>query len=277
MTTAPLRDLNDGRTMPALGFGTYGLRGPEAPDLMVEALESGYRLLDTATRYENEAEVGRAVASSGLPRDELFVTTKLPGSEHGRATARPALEASLERLGLDHVDLYLIHWPLPRIGRYVETWEALVELRDAGLARSIGVSNFLPEHLDAILAATGVAPAVNQVELHPYLPQPEQRRADAALGTVTQSWSPLGRKSDLLDSPVVREVAERHGCEAGQVVLRWHLQLGAAPIPKSATPSRFRSNLAIFDLELEEQDMDDLAGLATGERLGGDPAEHEEF
>jgi 2,5-diketo-D-gluconate reductase A len=273
-TTAPLLALNDGHTMPQLGFGTYSI---DDAALMAEAVQSGYRLLDTATRYENERAVGEAVATCGIAREELFVTTKLPGSEHGRDTARPALEASLERLGLEFVDLYLIHWPLPRVGKYVETWEALVELREAGLARSIGTSNFLPEHLDAIVDSTGVAPAVNQVELHPLLPQATQREADAALGTITQSWSPLGRKTDLLDSPVLHAIAEKHGCTPGQVVLRWHTQIGAAPIPKSATPERFRANLRIFDLLLDEEDMAQVATLETGVRAGGDPAVHEEF
>lgn len=277
MTTDHTVTLSDGRTMPRLGFGTYGLRGQDAPGLMVQALEAGYRLLDTATRYENEVEVGTAVRDSGLPRDEVFVTTKLPGSEHGRDTARPALEASLERLGLDHVDLYLIHWPLPRVDRYVETWEALVELREAGLARSIGVSNFLPGHLDRIVAATGVAPAVNQVELHPYLPQVEQRAADASHGTATQSWTPLGRKTSLLDEPALREVAERHDADPGQVVLAWHLAVGANPIPKSATPARFTGNLRALDLTLSDADVAAIDALATGRRIGGDPAVHEEF
>ncbi|MGJ9412078.1 aldo/keto reductase [Aeromicrobium sp. CF4.19] len=274
MTSAPLIDLNDGRTMPVLGFGTYSI---DDPGVMTEAIESGYRLLDTATRYENERAVGRAVADAGVSREDLFITTKLPGSEHGRDTPRAALEASLERLGLDHVDLYLIHWPLPRVGKFLPTWEALVELREAGLTRSIGVSNFLPDHLETIVDATGVAPAVNQVELHPYLPQAVQREADARHGTVTQSWSPLGRKSDLLDHPVLQRIGQKHGLEPGPVVLRWHTQIGAAPIPKSATPERFRANLGIFDVTLDEEDMAAIAALETGERLGGDPAEHEEF
>ena len=273
-TTAPLLELNDGRSMPQLGFGTYSIHDVE---LLGEAIESGYRLLDTATRYENEREVGRAVAQTSVPRDELFVTTKLAGRDHGRENARPALEASLQRLGLDHVDLYLIHWPLPNVGRFVETWEALIELREAGLTGSIGVSNFLPEHLDAIVGSTGVAPAVNQVELHPYFPQAAQREADASHETITQSWSPLARGTNLLESPVLRSIGEKYGLEPGQVVLRWHTQIGAAPIPKSATPERFRKNLAVFDVTLEEAAMNDIAALATGVRVGGDPADHEEF
>ncbi|WP_375003225.1 aldo/keto reductase [Aeromicrobium sp. CTD01-1L150] len=272
--TAPLLELNDGHSMPQLGFGTYSIHDV---DLLGEAIESGYRLLDTATRYENEAEVGRAIAQASVPRDELFVTTKLAGRDHGRENVRPALQASLERLGLDQVDLYLIHWPLPNVGKFVETWEALVDLREAGLARSIGVSNFLPEHLDAIVGATGVAPAVNQVELHPYFPQAAQRQADASRGTVTQSWSPLGRGTNLLESPVLRSIGEKYGLGPGQVVLRWHTQIGAAPIPKSATPERIRTNLSIFDVTLDEAAMNDIAALETGVRVGGDPAVHEEF
>ena len=275
--TAPLIDLNDGHRMPTLGFGTYSLRGPEAVELVLQAIGAGYRLLDTATRYENEDEVGAAVARSGLARDELFVTTKLPGSAHGSSEPRAALESSLSRLGLDHVDLYLIHWPNPLEDKYVETWAALVELRDAGLARSIGVSNFLPEHLDRIVEATGVAPAVNQVELHPYLPQVAQRGADAERDIVTQSWTPLGRGTDLLTEPVVVQVAEKHGVTPAQAVLRWHVDVGAAPIPKSATPERFRQNLDVFDFTLDTDDLTAFASLRTDTRIGGDPRSHQEF
>ncbi len=275
--TAPLLDLNDGHRMPTLGFGTYSLRGPEAVELMLEAIEAGYRLLDTATRYENEDEVGAAVARSGLAREELFVTTKLPGDAHGTDAPRVALESSLERLGLDHVDLYLIHWLNPLEDRYVETWAALVALREAGLARSIGVSNFLPEHLDRIVEATGVAPAVNQVELHPYLPQVAQRGADAERDVVTQSWTPLGRGTDLLAEPVVTRVAEKHGVTPAQAVLRWHVDVGAAPIPKSATPERFRRNLDVFAFALDTDDLTAFESLRTDVRIGGDPRTHQEF
>lgn len=274
MDTAPLLELNDGRQMPVLGFGTYSIKDPQ---IFVEAIDTGYRLLDTATRYENETEVGRGIADSPVSRDELFITTKLPGNAHGSQGPRIELTASLERLGIDHVDLYLIHWPLPRVDKYVETWQAMIELRDEGLARSIGVSNFLPEHLDRLVAETGVTPAVNQVELHPYFPQAEQRAADEGYDIVTQSWTPLGRGSDLLDNPVLTEIGARHGKSPAQVVLRWHTQIGAAPIPKSATPERFRSNLAIFDFELDQDDLDRIGTLDTGQRIGGDPRTHEEF
>ena len=269
--TAPLLDLNDGRRMPALGYGTYKIRGPEAPALIGEAIDAGYRLLDTATRYDNEVEVGAAVRASTVPRDELFVTSKLPGADHGFDEAMRSVEGSLERLGLDRLDLFLIHWPQPPIDRYVETWKAFVRMREEGTVSSIGVSNFLPEHLDRLVDETGVAPAVNQVELHPFLPQREQRAADASHGTVTQSWTPLGRRTELLDRPEITETAEKHGRTPAQVVLRWHLDVGAAPIPKSATPERFRSNLDVFDFSLDADDLDRIATLETGRRIGGDP------
>lgn len=259
--------------MPALGFGTYSVDGPDAPALIGQAIDSGYRLLDTATRYDNEAEVGEAVRSSSVSRDELFVTSKLPGAGHGYDKALRSFEGSLARLELDRLDLFLIHWPQPPIDKYVETWQAFIRLRDEGAVTSIGVSNFLPEHLDRIVAETDVAPAVNQVEMHPFLPQADQRAANARHGTVTQSWTPLGRGSDLLERTEITEIAGKHGRSPAQVVLRWHRELGAVPIPKSATPERFRSNLDIFDFELDADDLDHIATLETGERLGGDPAD----
>ena len=270
--TAPPLELNDGRQMPALGFGTYKIYGPDAPALIGAAIDAGYRLLDTATRYDNEVEVGEAVRASSVPRDELFVTNKLPGADHGYDEAMRSVEGSLERLGLDRLDLFLIHWPQPPINRFVETWKAFIRMREQGTVNSIGVSNFLPEHLDRLVDETGVAPAVNQVELHPFLPQDEQRAADASHGTVTQSWTPLGRRTELLDRPEITETAEKHGRTPAQVVLRWHLDVGAAPIPKSATPERFRSNLDVFDFELDADDLDRIASLETGRRIGGDPA-----
>ncbi|MBC7630598.1 aldo/keto reductase [Aeromicrobium sp.] len=273
MTTAPVLTLNDGHLMPALGFGSYSIKDP---DLFTEAIASGYRLLDTAKSYGNEAEVGRGVAQSSIPRDDVFITTKLPGTDHGTDAPQQSLEGSLERLGVDHVDLYLIHWPLPRIDKYVETWQALIKLRDQGLTRSIGVSNFLPEHLDRIIAETGVAPAVNQVELHPYLTQTAQRSAHEKHAIITQSWTPLGRGTGLLEEPVLLQIADKHGVTPGQVVLRWHTQIGAAPIPKSATPERFRSNLNSFAFTLDDDDLAAIATLDNGHRIGGDPAVYEE-
>jgi diketogulonate reductase-like aldo/keto reductase len=271
--TAPLIELNDGRQMPALGFGTYTITGPDAPALIGSAIDAGYRLLDTATRYENEAEVGEAVRAASVPRDDLFVTSKLPGADHGYDAALTSVEGSLERLGLDRLDLFLIHWPQPQINQYVETWKAFIRMREEGMVSSIGVSNFLPEHLDRIVAETGVAPAVNQVELHPFLPQREQREADSRHGTVTQSWTPLGRGTHLLERHEITETADKHARTPAQVVLRWHLQIGAAPIPKSATPERFRRNLDVFDFELDADDLERIATLENGRRIGGDPAD----
>ena len=259
--------------MPSLGFGTYSISGPDAPALIGSAIDAGYRLLDTATRYENEAEVGEAVRASSVPRDDLFVTSKLPGADHGYDAALRSVEGSLERLGLDRLDLFLIHWPQPPIDQYVETWKAFIRMRDEGTVSSIGVSNFLPEHLDRIVGETGVAPAVNQVELHPFLPQHEQRTADARHGTVTQSWTPLGRGTSLLERHEITETAFKHSRTPAQVVLRWHLQIGAAPIPKSATPERFRSNLDVFDFELDEDELERIGSLENGHRIGGDPVD----
>jgi 2,5-diketo-D-gluconate reductase A len=266
--------LRDGHTIPVIGFGTYAIADPA---LLVRAIETGYRLLDTASSYGNEREVGEAVASSPVPRNELFVTTKLRGRDQGREKVRPALEASLARLRLDYVDLFLIHWPLPRLGAYVESWEAMIDLRDAGLIRSIGVSNFLPEHLDRLVAETGEVPVVNQIELHPYLPQEEQRAYHSAHRVLTQSWSPLGRKSSLLQEGKLADIAAKHDASTAQVVLAWHRALGAVPIPKSSTPSRFADNLTSVGLELDADDLEAIATLADGKRIGGDPSTHEEF
>ncbi|UPK74260.1 aldo/keto reductase [Nocardioidaceae bacterium SCSIO 66511] len=270
-------EMNDGRTMPAIGFGTWPLKGAAGTTAVRTAIESGYRLIDTAAKYENEDAVGRAIAESGVPRADLFVTTKLRGDEQGYDSAIRACESSLERLGLDYVDLYLIHWPLPRVNAYVASWRALLALQERGLVRSVGVSNFTAAHLDRIVAETGVTPAVNQIELHPFFPQAEQRAYDTEHGIVTQSWSPLGRGSDLLESRVITEIAEAHGATAGQVVLAWHLAIGAAPIPKSADPERMRANLAAAELTLTPADLEAIAGLDDGRRLGGDPDSHEEF
>ena len=271
--TAPELDLNDKQRMPVLGFGTWQIAGPDAPAIIGEAIDAGYRLIDTATRYDNETEVGEAVRASSVPRDELFVTSKLPGADHGYDEALRSVDGSLGRLGLDRLDLFLIHWPQPPIGKYVETWRAFIRMREEGTVSSIGVSNFLPEHLDRIVAETDVPPAVNQVELHPFLPQQEQRAADARHGTITQSWTPLGRGTELLDRPEITETADKHGRTPAQVVLRWHIQIGAAPIPKSATPERFRSNLDVFDFELDADDLDRIATLENGRRIGGDPVD----
>ena len=274
-TMIPLLTMNDGNRIPALGLGTWPMN-EEAPDAVRTALELGYRLIDTAARYENEEAVGRGIAESGVPRDEIVVTTKLRGQDQGYESALRAFETSRRKLGLDYVDLYLIHWPLPRVDKYVDSWRAVVKLRDEGVVRSIGVSNFTAAHLDRIVAETDVAPAVNQIELHPYFTQPELRAANAERTVLTQSWSPLARSAALLSEPVLEQIAARHDVETSQVVLRWHVQLGVLPIPKSASPVRQRSNLEVFGFELSESEMGQISALQRG-RQGGDPDTHEEF
>ncbi|HEV7277517.1 MAG TPA: aldo/keto reductase [Devosiaceae bacterium] len=271
--------LNDGTTLPAIGLGTYGLRGLAGAEGMAAALGEGYRLLDSAVNYENEGAVGRAVRSSGVPREEVRVTSKLPGRHHRKAAAIIALEESLLRTGLDYLDLYLIHWPNPSQGLYVEAWEAMIEARQRGLVRSIGVSNFLPEHLDLLIEQTGVTPSVNQIELHPYFNQPVQRASDRERGILTQAWTPIGKGTALLDEAQVRAVARKHGRTPAQTVLRWHLQLGVMPIPKSATPARRVENLDIEGFSLDDDDMRLIGELTKpdGRLFDGDPATHEEF
>ncbi|WP_327394024.1 aldo/keto reductase [Streptomyces phaeochromogenes] len=276
MISIPVHTLNDGTRFPAIGLGTWPMSDAEAEGAVAEGLRLGYRLVDTATNYRNEAGVGLGVARSGVPREELVVTTKLPGRHHGYEETLASFEESRARLGLDYVDLYLIHWPLPRVGKYVGSWRAMIKLREEGLVRSIGVSNFTPEHIERLEKETGVLPSVNQIELHPHFPQDELRAFHTAKGVLTESWSPLGRGSGLLDDPVVVSIAEAHGVAPGQVVLRWHTQLGAVPIPKSSDPGRQRANLDVFGFELSPSQMHAIADRAH-ERMGGDPDVHEEF
>jgi diketogulonate reductase-like aldo/keto reductase len=275
----PTHTLNDGHALPDLGFGTYPLRGPSGVEALTSALLQGYRLIDSAVNYENEGAVGAAVRRSGVPRDEVVVTSKLPGRHHGYAEAVTSVHESLYRMQLDHLDLYLIHWPNPRRDRYVEAWQALVDLQRAGLLRSIGVSNFLPEHLNRIIAETGVTPAVNQVELHPYFPQEQQREVHEQLGVRTESWSPLGQAGEVLHEPAVVDAARAHGRTAAQVILRWHLQLGAVPLPKAASPDRQRENLDVFDFELEAAEVAAITALGReqGRLWGADPLTNEEL
>lgn len=279
MSDIPTITLNDGTTLPAIGFGTYTLTDDDGIAAVRSALEAGYRLLDTAVNYGNEEEVGRALRESGLPRDEVVVTSKLPGRHHGYDDAIASTKDSLSRLGLDHLDLHLIHWPNPSVGKYVEAWRALVDLREQGLVRSIGVSNFTAVNLDRIVAETGVTPAVNQIELHPWFPQEQMRAANAERGIVTESWSPLGKRNAPFDESPVQAATQAHGVSPAQVILRWQVQLGALPIPKSATPERQQANLAVFDFELTDDEVAAITALGRpdGRLFGGDPETHEEM
>ncbi|MEN2741032.1 aldo/keto reductase [Microbacterium sp. X-17] len=274
---APTVALNDGYSIPTIGFGTYPMRGEDGAEAVVSAIRTGYRLLDTAFNYDNEGAVGEGIRRSGIARDELFVTSKLPGRYQGEFTIN-ALQESLWRLGLDYLDLYLIHWPNPSVGRYVESWANLVEARERGLVRSIGVSNFTPKHLDEVISATGVTPALNQIELHPYFPQADQREVHARLGIVTEAWSPIGKGRGIYEEPAIASAAAAHGVTPAQAILRWHVQLGSIPVPKSATPSRQAENLDVFGFELSEAEMDAITALGRpdGRLFNGDPDTHEE-
>ncbi len=279
MTLAPTYPLNDGRSLPQVGLGTYALRGEDGIAAMVAALETGYRMLDTAVNYENETEVGEALRRSGLPREEVVVTSKIPGRHHAYADAVASTEASLERLGLDYLDLHLIHWPNPSRGLFGEAWRALVDLRERGLVRSVGVSNFTEAHLERIIDETGVTPAVNQIELHPLFPQPEMRAVHERLGIRTESWSPLGKRQAQYAAEPVRAAASRLGVSPAQVILRWHVELGAVPIPKSGDPARQAENLAVFGFSLTEEEVAAISALGRpdGRLFGGDPDSHEEM
>jgi len=271
MTAVPTLTMNDGRAIPQLGFGVFQVPPEQTAQAVSTALEAGYRLIDTAEGYQNEEGVGAALRRGGLPRDEVFVTTKLTNSAHGADRALRAFEGSLHALGLDEVDLFLIHWPVPAQDLYVQTWQTLAKIRAEGRARSIGVSNFTQAHLDRLLQETGVVPAVNQVELHPRFPQPELRAYHAAHGILTEAWAPIGQGQGLLADETIVRLAARKGRSPAQVVLRWHMQLGNIAIPKSVTPDRIRDNIDIFTFTLDEAEMRQVNGLATGERLGPDP------
>jgi 2,5-diketo-D-gluconate reductase A len=266
--------LNDGNTIPPIGLGTYALSSAQ----VLSGLEAGYRLLDSALKYGNEAEVGTAVRHSGIDRAEIQVTTKLPGRYHGFDKTIEGFEVSLRNLGLDYVDLYLIHWPLPRLNLYVESWRAMIQLRDQGRIRSIGISNFTPEELTRLSAETGVTPAVNQIELHPYFPQAAQRADNTARGIVTQSWSPLAEGRDLGRNRTIAEVARARGVTPAQVALRWNTQLGAVPIPRSGDRGRQRQNHDIFGFTLSDAEMTALSSLGDHRRLwDADPDVYESF
>jgi diketogulonate reductase-like aldo/keto reductase len=274
----PTFTLNDGLVMPQIGLGTYKLTGDEGEASMVSGIAAGYRLLDSAHRYNNEEQVGNALRASGVPRDEILITTKLPGDAHGFDEAMMAFDTSARLLGLDVVDLFLIHWPNPSVNRFVDAWQAMIELRDEGRIRSIGVCNFTPEFLFRLRDETGVLPSVNQVEMHPYFGQAELRAVHEELGIRTQSWSPIGRAGELLGEAPIVAAAETHGVTPSQVALRWHIQLGSIPLPKSGDATRQRENFDVFSFELSEDEMTAISSLERGRlRAAFDPNTHEEF
>jgi 2,5-diketo-D-gluconate reductase A len=271
--SAPSITLNDGNSIPQVGLGVWQTPPEDTERAVATALEAGYRHIDTAAAYGNEREVGHAIksaAESGLAREDVYITTKLWNADQGHDSTLAAFDASMDRLGLDYLDLYLIHWPMPSKNLFVDTFKAFAQLRDEGRIRSIGVSNFEPEHLRTLVDATGIVPAVNQIELHPLLQQEELREVHAQLGIATEAWSPLGQGS-LLTNSTVTAVADAHGKTPAQVLIRWHMQLGNIVIPKSVTPQRIVSNFDVFDFELSEQDMASISSLGDGTRLGPDP------
>ncbi|EHR50545.1 aldo/keto reductase, diketogulonate reductase [Saccharomonospora marina XMU15] len=267
----PTVELNNGVRMPQVGFGVYKIPDGQVVGALRTAFDAGYRNVDTATLYRNERGVGVAIAESGLPREDVFVTTKLWNTDHGHDEAMRAFDTSLNLLGLDYVDLYLIHWPVPSADRYVPTWQALRKIAEAGRARAIGVSNFQVEHLRRLVEETGVVPAVNQIELHPWLQQSQLRAFHSAHGIVTEAWAPIARGGARLGDEVLDRLARKHGKTPAQVVLRWHVELGHVVIPKSVTPKRIVENIDIFDFELDEQDMSAMATLDHGHRTGPHP------
>ncbi len=272
--TNALSELTGGSKMPLVGLGTWPMVGEQAREIVATAIDAGYRSIDTSEQYGNEGAVGRGVRESGIPREEIFVTTKFNAKWHGEELVGQALSGSLERLGLDYVDLFLIHWPNPWQGRYVQAWEGMLRLRDEGLVRAIGVSNFLPSHIDRLLEATSVAPEVNQIELDPTLPRREWRAYHERHGILTEAWSPLGRGGDLLADPIVLELAAQHGKSAAQVVLRWHVEIGAAFVARSTSPQRVAQNIDLFDFELGEDGLRRLAAVDRGRAPARDPETH---
>jgi 2,5-diketo-D-gluconate reductase A len=269
--TIPRLALHDGIEIPQLGFGVFQIPPEDTQAAVEEALEAGYRHIDTAAAYRNEAGVGAALAASGLPREDVFVTTKLWNADQGHDSALAAFEASLKRLGLDHVDLYLIHWPVPSKDRFVDTWRAFERIYEEEAARTIGVSNFRIEEIERLEVETDTRPTVNQIELHPRFQQSDLRSCHAKQGIATEAWSPLAQ-GELLDDETIVQIADTHERSPAQVILRWHLQLGNIVIPKSVTTERIRENIDIFDFELSDEDMAEFARLDRGERIGPDPA-----
>ncbi|WP_411837831.1 aldo/keto reductase [Paracoccus sp. ME4] len=270
--TQPMMTLNDGRSMPQLGTGIWQIEDAATPAVVAEALRLGYRLIDGAAAYKNERGMGAGIRDSSVARDEIFVTSKLWNDAQGHDAALRAFDATMERSGLDYLDLYLIHWPLPALDAYVETWKALIRLRDEGRVRSIGVANFHEPHLRRLIDETGVAPALNQIELHPSLTQEHMRAVNKQLGIVTQSWTPLGR-GDSFDAPAIRDAAARTGRTVAQVILRWHIQHGLSVIPKSEKPERLAENFDVLDFTLTPEEMSAIDALDRGHRTGPDPDE----
>lgn len=273
----PQITLNDGHRFAEVGFGTYRLAGDDGIAAIASAIETGYRVVDTAVNYGNEAEVGEAVRSSSVGRDELIVTSKIPGRHHGYDEAIASTRASLETLGLDRIDLHLIHWPNPSVDRYVDTFRGMIRLQEDGFIRSVGVSNFTEAMLDRLIDETGVIPAVNQVEMHPYFPQTALRAFHETHGIRTESWSPLARRTELLSEPAITEVAAAHGVTPTQVVVRWHVQNGSTPIPKSADAARQRENADVFGFTLSDDEIARISALERGRLWDGDPNTHEEM
>lgn len=276
----PKVTLNDGSKLPAVGLGTISLKGATGVNELLSAFNLGYRLIDTSTNYENEGTVGEAIRRSGIPREEFIISSKLPGSHHEHDEAILMIQEQAYRIGLDYFDKYLIHWPNPKVGMYVDAWKALIDAQKYGLIRTIGVSNFLPEHLDRIIEETGVTPATNQIELHPYFNQEELREYHAKMGIITESWSPFGReKNDVLEDETILAIAKQHKKTAAQVIVRWNIQLGNLPIVRSGNHEHQKENLAVFDFELSQDEMNQIAKLTKpdGRIEDQDPAEYEEF
>lgn len=274
--SAPAYSLRDGNTIPAIGLGTYGLNDQKGIEAIVSGIADGYRLIDTAYIYGNEDVVGEAVRRTDVDRSDLVITTKLPGRHHGFDETVASFEESRRRLDLDWVDLYLIHWPLPRIDKFVDSWRAMISLREKGLVRSIGVSNFTPAMLTRLIDETSVVPVVNQVELHPYFPQPELRAFHDEHDIRTESYTPLGKGTELLSEATITAIAAEHGVTPAQAVLRWHVELESVPIPKSSDAARRRENLDVFGFSLSTEEVDAISALARG-RIGGDPETREEL
>ncbi|MGA4727686.1 aldo/keto reductase [Micromonospora taraxaci] len=277
--TIPHLTAADGTALPAIGLGTYQLNGSAGVDAIGHAIRAGYRLLDSAVNYENEGAAGRAARSAGDVRDELIVTSKLPGRHHRYDEALTTIEESVFRTGLDHVDLYLIHWPNPKEDLYVQAWRALIEARERGLVRHIGLSNFLPEHIERLVAETGVAPVVNQIEVHPYFPQQEALDYHREQGILVQGWSPLGHGNDLKQHPVIVEIANAHGVSPAQTILAWHVARQVIPLPKAASPQRQAENLDVFGITLTDAQVEAITALGRpdGRLSDQDPAVYEEF